>query len=108
MLYTGSGQTVHLCLRAAANQEPRQEQQPALGAARLEPEPTGNSPGEGKEEERSQRDKQLPIRDVNPFIYIFFLIFIYLYIFIALNIYLYITYFYIYILYILYFIFIYI
>ncbi|RLV93337.1 hypothetical protein DV515_00013459 [Chloebia gouldiae] len=33
---------VHLCLRAAANQEHRREQHPALAASRLEPEPTGD------------------------------------------------------------------
>lgn len=72
MLYTGTGQIVHLCLRASANQEPRQEQQPALAASRLESEPTGTSSGEGKygmgkRRERSEREKDLPIRDVNPF-----------------------------------------
>lgn len=63
MLCTGTGQIVHLCLRAAANQEPRQEQQPALATSRLESEPTGNSSGEGKygmgKEGRGARERRI-------------------------------------------------
>lgn len=73
MLYTGSGQIVHLCLKAAARQEPRHEQQPALAASRLESASTGNSSregkhGMGKRRKWSKREKDLPVRDVNPFI----------------------------------------
>lgn len=73
MLYTGSGQIVHPCLKAAARQEPRHKQQPALAASRLESASTGNSSregkhGMGKRRKWSKREKDLPVRDVNPFI----------------------------------------